>query len=190
MDYFMNRENVDKYKEMLSGYDGTWVINKLAEYIPNGAKILELGMGAGLDLDLLSPKYNVLGSDNSPIFVEDYNAKETGTKAIVLDAINVNINESFDCIFSNKVLQHLTKQQFIQSLNSQKSHLTSNGIIFLTLWHGEHQEELMFNGQLRFTYYTEKDIKDIVKAGFEILTLERYTESDDMDSLLVVLKAK
>ena len=190
MDYFMNRENVNQYKKMLVDYDGVWLINKLSEYVSDGVTILELGMGAGLDLELLAKKYNVLGSDNSPIFIDDYKAKDTGINVILLDAISIDINDKFDCIFSNKVLQHLTKQQFIQSLDNQKSHLNAQGIIFFSLWYGEHIEELMFDGQLRFTYYTEKDIEDIVKDDFNILNLERYTESDDMDSLLVVLTTR
>ena len=190
MSYFMNRVNVDTYKEMLGDYDNSWVVNKLSEFISDGAKVLELGMGTGLDLDLLSKKYEVIGSDNSPIFINDYNIKNKGGKAILLDAINVDINDSFDCIYSNKVLQHLTKDQFLKSLINQAKCLNVNGIIYLTLWNGEYREELYFDDSLRFTYYTENDIKDMVVDNFDIIHINRYTESDAMDSLLVVLKIK
>ena len=190
MSYFMNRVNVDTYKEMLGDYDNSWVVNKLSEFISAGAKVLEIGMGTGLDLNLLSKKYEVIGSDNSPIFINDYNIKNKGGKAILLDAISVDINDSFDCIYSNKVLQHLTKDQFLKSLSNQGKCLNANGIIYFTLWYGEYREELYFDDSLRFTYYTENDIKDMVADNFDIIHINRFTESDDMDSLLVVLKIK
>ena len=190
MNYFMNRENVNEYIEMLKDYDGTEIISKLKKYSNKGSRVLELGMGAGLDLELIAKEYDVLGSDNSPVFIDDFKDKRTDIKVVLLDAVNLDIDKKFDCMFSNKVLQHLTREDFIKSLKNQKSHLEKDGIIFMTLWHGEHQEELMLDGQLRFTYYEEKDIKEIAGDDFEVLTLERYTESEDMDSILVVLKAK
>ena len=190
MNYFMDRENVNKYKEMLSDYDGRLLFDKLAEFVHDGDKVLELGMGAGLDLEKLNEKYDVIGSDNSPVFIQDFNAKNTGIKIIEIDAISIDIDQTFDCIFSNKVLQHLTREQFEQSLISQKKHLNEQGIIFTTLWYGKHEEELMFDGQLRFTYYTENDIIEIIGDDFEILTIERYCESEEFDSILAVLKNK
>lgn len=190
MDYFKKQENVNKYKEMVKGYDGSWLIDKLSAYLPENASILELGMGTGLDLDLLSKKYNVIGTDNSPIFIEDYKAKNNGANVMLLDAIDVKIDQTFDCIFSNKVLQHLTKQQFIESIKNQKRRLNKNGIIFMTLWEGEHREEFMCDNQLRFTYYTQNDIRKIVQHDFTILNIEHYKECDTNDSILVVLQNK
>ena len=188
MNYFMNRENVDQYKEMLKEYDASITVNKLEKYLKNGSSLLELGMGAGLDLDLLAKNYKVIGTDNSDVFVQDYKLQKTGIPVQELDAINVDIDKKFDCIYSNKVLQHLTKENFITSLKNQKLHLNDNGIIFMTLWKGEYQEELMFDGQLRFTYYLEDDIKNIVGNDFKILNLSSYAESDEEDSILVVLQ--
>ena len=189
MNYFMKQENVDTYKQMLVDYDSSWLTSILEDYLKPGSTLLEIGMGTGLDLDILSKKYKVTGSDNSPIFVDEYNFNHTH-KALLIDATNIKIESKFDCIYSNKVLQHLTKEQFISSLHSQKSHLNHEGIIFLTLWYGVYEEQIMFDGQLRFIYYTEIDIIDIVKDHFNVVDIRKYTESDPMDSLLVVLKAK
>lgn len=175
---------------MLKGYDGSWIMDKLNKYLTDGASVLELGMGAGLDLDLLSRKYTVLGTDNSPLFIEDYKVKNTGTEVRLLDAIVMDIDEKFDCIFSNKVLQHFTREDFITSLKNQNHHLNPNGILFMTLWEGEHREELMFDNQLRFTYYTKNDIKEISNNNFKVINIEHYTELENNDSLLVVLQTK
>ncbi|MEN2258794.1 hypothetical protein AAIB48_14300 [Paraclostridium benzoelyticum] len=54
MDFFKNKENVDKYIEMVKDYDGTWLINKIDDYLEKECSLLELGMGPGTDLQILS----------------------------------------------------------------------------------------------------------------------------------------
>lgn len=190
MKFFMKKENVDKYIEMIEDYDGTWLLNKLGEFLKLGASLLELGMGAGKDLDILSRNYNVIGSDNSEIFLDRYRKLNTGIKVINLDAIEMNIYEKFDCIYSNKVLHHLTREDFIKSIKNQKKNLNEDGIIFMTLWRGKYKEEMMFNDEVRFTYYLESDIEEIVKDDYEVVHMEAYKEfeEEENDSLLVVLK--
>ncbi len=46
---------------MAAGYDGRELIAALTNYLPAGAEVLELGMGPGVDLDLLSQTYQVTG---------------------------------------------------------------------------------------------------------------------------------
>ncbi len=188
MKYFMKRENVEQYKSMIADYDPMPTINKLEKYLNEGDSILELGMGAGLDYFILSKKYQVLGTDSSPLFIEDYKREHPDANVMILDATDITIQKKFDCIFSNKVLQHLTKDNFVKSLSQQKNILHKNGVIFMTLWYGDYREELMFEGEIRFTYYTENDIKEIVKDTFEIVTIERYSEMEERDSMIIVLK--
>lgn len=188
MNFFMNKKNVEQYIQMLEGYESTFIINKLKQYLAKGSSLLELGMGPGHDLLILAKDYSVVGSDNSDIFIEIFKSKNTGLEVISLDAVEMNVDRSFDCIYSNKVLQHLNKNELIRSLANQKKHLNEGGILFMTLWKGTYKEELMFEGELRFTYYLEKDIKEIVEKNYNILALETYTESDEGDSLLVVLQ--
>lgn len=188
MDYFKKKENVEKYKEMLVGYEGNRLISKLETYLEAGSTVLELGMGIGLDLDLLSKRYKVVGSDNSKVFIDEYKKKNKPFPVMLLDAENITCNQTFDCIYSNKVLQHLTLEGFKKSLKSQKEHLKDGGILFATLWYGEYREEVFFEGELRFTYYTEKDIREIVGEEFLIEKLERYEELEAGDSLLMVLR--
>lgn len=190
MKFFMNEQNVDKYIDMVKEYDASWIVNKLKDYLPKGSSLLELGMGPGKDLELIAKDYKVVGSDNSQVFIDKFNEKNNGIEAIYVDAIEMNIDRKFDCIYSNKVLHHLTKKDFIKSIENQKKNLNPEGIIFMTLWKGEHKEEMMFNDEVRFTYYLEDDIKEIAKNKFDIVVMETYTECETDDSLLVVLKRK
>ena len=190
MKFFMKEENVDKYIKMVKDYDSSNIINKLRMYLEDGASLLELGMGPGKDLEMLSKYYKVVGSDNSPVFIDKFNSKGNNIEAILLDAIEMNTTRKFDCIYSNKVLQHLTKKEFIESLKNQIKNLNDEGIIFMTLWKGTHREEIEFNGEIRFTYYLEEDIRELVSEDYEIIVLQSYAEETDDDSLLVVLKKK
>ncbi len=147
-------------------------------------------MGTGFEFTILSKKYEALGTDNSPLFVDNYLSKYPNTNVKVLDAVDINLANKFDCIYSNKVLQNLTKDDFIKSLSKQHEHLNTNGIIFMTLWHGRHDEMLLMDDTLRITYYEENDIKELTNDLFEITKLERYTELEENDSILIVLKMK
>ena len=187
MTYFKKRENVNLYKKMMEGYDNSYVINQVRNYLSANSTILELGMGTGIDLISLSKNYRVLGSDYSKNFVDDF--KEiSNLNVCVLDAINIDINSKFDCIYSNKVLQHLSKEDFIYSLNSQYKHLNENGIIFMTLWHGPYNEEFEFDNELRFVYYDKQNLEKIVPNNYKFIDISYYTEFEDNDSIIVVLK--
>ena len=53
MDYFDDEQNVRDYIRMAEGYDGRALVDKLGAYLGEGATVLELGMGPGIDLDML-----------------------------------------------------------------------------------------------------------------------------------------
>ncbi len=189
MKYFMNRENVDLYTEMMGEYDNTFIINEVNKILPKGSSILELGMGTGVDLIALSETYNVVGSDNSQFFVDDFKNK-SDIEVMLLDAVDINISDSFDCIFSNKVLQHLSKEDFVKSLKSQYEHLLANGMIFATLWAGEYREEFEFDGQLRFVYYDEKTLRKLIPEELKLEQVIYYSEFEGNDSFIVILRKK
>lgn len=192
MKFFMKEENVNQYIEMTKEYDPTSIVNKVKKYLPKGSTLLELGMGEGRDLELLSKEYKVVGSDNSEVFINKYKEKNKGIEVLPIDATMMNTERIFDCIYSNKVLHHLTKKDFIKSLNLQKNNLNNKGILFMTLWNGEYREEIMFDGEIRFTYYLENDIREIVKNDYDIVTIETYNEFEEHenDSLLVILRKR
>ncbi len=189
MDYFSNRKNVDLYSSMMEGYDNRFIIEEIQKKLPIGSTLLELGMGTGADLISLSEIYKVMGSDNSPLFVSDFK-KKSKLNVCVLDAVTVDIDQKFDCIFSNKVLQHLSKDDFSLSLKQQSKHLNENGILFFTLWHGKPREEFEFNGELRFVYYDEPSLQSLIPNELTIENIVHYAEFENNDSMLVVLRLR
>lgn len=90
MDFFLKQENIEQYKLMIKDYDPSFMMQKIDQYLQEGMSILELGMGTGLELKHLSVKYQVCGSDQSPLFVKEFISKNPSIKAIILDAVDFN----------------------------------------------------------------------------------------------------
>jgi trans-aconitate methyltransferase len=170
---------------MVDGYDGSELINELRHYLKDKSTVLELGMGPGLDLDILKKYFVTTGSDSSQVFIQRYKKMHPKSDVIQLDAKTLDIDRKFDCIYSNKVLIHLTEKECYESLKRQKMILNSNGILFHSFWHGDKLEE---HHGLLFTYYTEDKLKKMVEDDYNILKMKRYTEFKKNDSIYVILQ--
>ncbi len=181
-DFFDIEENVNEYIKMCQDYDHHFFVGELEKHVNPGDRLLELGSGPGNDLEPLLMKYDVTASDRSEIFVEGLKERFKELKVELLDAVTININQTYDCIFSNKVLQHLSGQDMVKSLQKQYDLLEEGGLIFHTLWYGAGEES--FNG-LHFTYYDEKALESICQGLFSC-TMLRYTEMDQDDSILLI----
>lgn len=187
MGYYDNPKNVDEYVDMAEGYDGQELVDVLRKHLPAGATVLELGMGPGKDLDLLGAHYRVTGSDSSQAFLDRYRALFPQADLLLLDAVSMDVDRTFDAIYSNKVLQHLTKQECAESLHRQASVLNAGGLALHSLWYGDKDEE--FSG-LRFVYYTEETFAQLIGDAYEIVEAARYAEMEPDDSIYFVLKKR
>ncbi|WP_461206207.1 class I SAM-dependent methyltransferase [Clostridium sp. DL1XJH146] len=170
---------------MCENTDGKAVIDILKEHLKEGSTLLELGMGPGKDLDLLKNYYIVTGSDNSQVFLDLYEEKNKGIELLFLDAVTINTEERFDCIYSNKVLQHLSKDELKQSIVRQKEVLNDEGILFHTFWRGNSEE--MYDG-LRFVYYEKEELIKLFGDSFRIIDIGYYMEEEEGDSIYLVLQ--
>ncbi len=187
MGYFHTQRGVEEYVEMAKGFDGAQLIDMLRSYLPAGSSVLELGMGPGVDLDILARTYEVVGSDYSQLFLDRYRKSHPGADLLLLDATAPETDRRFDCIFSNKVLHHLTREELRVSLEAQADLLNAAGLAIHSFWHGDKEDELMQG--LRFVYYTEQALIDLVSdAGFEIIELKKYAEMEPEDSIVVLLR--
>jgi hypothetical protein len=121
------------------------------------------------------------------VFVERYRIAHPDADVLLLDAVTLDTDRRFDAIYSNKVLYHLTRDEMRQSLARQTVVVKDGGIAFHTLWIGEGDDEM---DGLRFVYYTEETVADLVGPAWEILLTQRYAEMDPDDSLIVVLRKR
>ena len=182
-EYYKTKASVEEYIKAAEGFDGKPLIEKLKEYLPSGSSVLEIGSGPGTDWNILKNDYEVTGSDNSTEFINHLIFKNPKGKFLELDAVSLATKESFDGIYSNKVLHHLKDEELITSIKRQYEILNSGGIICHSFWKGEGSE--IFKG-LFVNYHSEQVLRDMISEKFEIMLLEKYAEFEDDDSILLL----
>ena len=187
MSFFDTEDGVNEYIKIAEGYDGSDLIHELRKFLKDGSTVLEIGMGPGKDLDILKKFYKVTGTDTSRIFINRYKKKNPGIDVFLLDVKKMDINRKFDCIYSNKVLQHLTKKECFKLLKIQKNLLNPGGLLFHSFWYGDKTEE--YDGLL-FISYKINEIKNNVKDEYKILKTQRYKEFKKNDSFYMILQRK
>ena len=169
MDYYDHEDNVREYAKMAEGYDGVLLIEVLRKHLPAGSTVLELGMGPGKDLDMLSPDYKVTGSDTSRVFLDIYKRTHPSADLLLLDATSIDVDRTFDCIYSNKVLIHLAKAELRASFRRQAAALNRRGLAMHSFWYGDREDEEHYG--LRFRYYTEVDLLGLASDAFEVVEM-------------------
>lgn len=185
MTFYDEPKNVQQYIDMAEGYDGRELVATLTEYLLAGAVVLELGMGPGVDLDLLNQHYQVTGSDTSRVFLDRHRENHQDADLLLLDAETIQTSRRFAGIYSNKVLHHLSSEQLQASFLRQQAVLLQEGIALHSFWLGDGEE---FTDGLRFHYYTEDYLHALVEPNFTILESTRYKEFEADDSLYLILK--
>jgi cyclopropane fatty-acyl-phospholipid synthase-like methyltransferase len=186
-EYYKTKESVEEYIELAKGSNGAELIEKLMQVLPAHSSLLEIGSGPGSDWEILSQTYHVVGSDNSKVFLGHLNTKFPKGEFICLDAVTLNTNKTFDGIYSNKVLHHLTDNELLGSFKRQCEILNTNGVVCHSFWKGDGSE--VFNG-LYVNYHNEKGLEGFFANYFDILSMTVYKEFEDGDSILVLGRKK
>ncbi|MDA0992179.1 MAG: class I SAM-dependent methyltransferase [Proteobacteria bacterium] len=185
MGFYDNPDSVDKYEKMCEGYDGTQIFDVLARHLGPGQSLLEIGCGPGNDIASLKGPYDVVGSDNSEEFLKRCREKHPDVEFVHLDAISLDIQRRFDCVYSNKVLHHLSIEDLILSFKRQSVVIAEDGLFAHTFWIGDQEFE---ESGLYFKFHNRDELLALIGEYFEIVHVLDYKEFDDDDSLFVVAK--
>jgi trans-aconitate methyltransferase len=186
-EYYKTKESVDEYIEMAKDVNGSQLIAQLKQVLPLNSKLLEIGSGPGSDWEILNEFYSVSGSDNSPEFLNHLKANYPKGEFYNLDAVSINTSQTFDGIYSNKVLHHLNDVELKESIERQSEILNTYGIICHSFWKGTGSE--VFKG-LYVNYHDEEKLDDFFKGYFEILSITSYAEFEEGDSILLIGRKK
>lgn len=178
-------DGVEAYATMAEGYDGRTHIEQLHRLLARGSEVLELGIGPGVDLDMLAERFAVVGSDLSQAFLDRYARRRPDVVLMQLDAITIDTDRRFDCIYSNKVLQHLNSEQLTRSLRRQCEVVRPGGLLLHGLWAGTTAEH---HGGLHGTRYLPESFDAVVPDTLEVVECTFYAEMCADDSLRVVLR--
>lgn len=185
MGYYDTKKGIIEYSKRSQKWGGPKLFKVLKKYLPKNSTLLEIGMGPGRDFDSLKKIYDATGSDKSLVFLNRYKRKHKKADLLKLDAVTLKTKRKFDGIYSNKVLQHLTKRDLGRSIKKQKETLHPGGIAFHTLWRGNKTE---YKRGLRFVYYQKEQLKKIIGNNFKILEMRVFTEIEKNDSIYFVLE--
>jgi len=185
MEFYDDPVKVDEYESMCEEYDGSKLYNVLARHLVDGLTLLELGCGPGNDINFFHKKYTVTGSDLSDEFILRSKKKYADVPFIKLDAVTIKIDSVFDCIFSNKVLHHLTEDNLRKSLKRQQKVIVRNGLFAHTFWLGD--KEFTMEGML-FVFHNRENLINLVSDYFTILETYDYKEFEEGDSIFIVAK--
>lgn len=177
-------EGVEAYAAMAEGFDGRTHIDRLNELLAPGSAVLELGMGPGVDLDMLAKTFSVVGSDLSRAFLDRYASRRPKAELLLLDAVTIDTTRRFDGIYSNKALHHLTAGELTRSLERQAQMLRPEGVLLHGLWAGNETET---HDGLLSQQYTEETLAAAVPPSLSILECTPYQEMSVDDSIRVVL---
>ena len=183
VEFYNNPLKMDEYEKICNDYDGTELYKILSKHLKENSTLLELGCGPGNDITYLTNQYAITGSDLSDEFLKRGKKKFKDLSFIKLDAISINTNKTYDCIFSNKVLHHLTLEDLENSLKRQQKVIKSNGIFAHTFWIGD--KEFTMEGML-FVYHNRTKVINLISQYFTILESYDYKEFEDGDSIFIV----
>jgi len=187
MGFYDDPKNVDSYIKMCEEYDGSNLYEILKKNLDVGKSVLELGSGPGFDLPFLMKHFQVTGSDLSNEFISRCKKQFPEIEFLKLDVKDIAVEKKYNCIYSNKVLHHLTEDELSLSLAQQVKVLTKDGIIAHSFWLGEESQQM--HGLL-FTYYREKRLLNIISEYYSIISTMRYQEIEKGDSLFIVAQKK
>jgi SAM-dependent methyltransferase len=186
MSLYDTPEGVDRYLERTEGHDGSEHVERLFALLPEGAQVLELGTGPGKDFELMRHRFSVLATDTSFEFLERLQDRRPGADLLEMDARTLKTERTFDGIYSNKVLHHLTPDELAESFRRQADRLLPGGVALHTVWHGEGPAEQ--RDGLLVCYHTEDTLTSLLPEGLSIETVRRYSAQAEGDSLEVVLR--
>ncbi len=185
--YYHTQESVQEYIHLAEDVNGAELIEELKKHLPSSSKVLEIGTGPGSDWEILSKDYEVTGSDYSQEFLKYLKLTFLEGKFILLNAVTLDVEETFNGIYSNKVLQHLNDEELKSSIIRQATILEPGGIICHSFWKGKGDE--IFKGML-VNYQDEATLSNLFSEHFEMLLIQTYKEFEDGDSILLIAKKK
>ena len=142
--------------------------NKIQKYLPDNAKILDIGFGSGRDMLYFQDLgYEVEGIDTSIKFVEM--ALNKGLNVKLEDVLDINYVDVYDAIWASASLIHVKREQLEVVLKKCVKALKVGGIMYCSFKYGD--KEIEKDGRY-FNYINESIIKEIAKNNnFNIIAL-------------------
>lgn len=162
------------YLDERDPYKSQKYLTDLANKLNPGAKILDIGCGAGVPVDkfLIEQGFNVTGIDLSPEQIKLARKNNPDGKFIVKDMSEIDFPKNFfDAVVSFYAVIHLKREEHPALFSQIFSLLKTPGYLLVTMGSSKWQGTEAFHGVNMFWshYGSRKSIAIIKKAGFKII---------------------
>ncbi|MEZ0537674.1 class I SAM-dependent methyltransferase [Caldicellulosiruptoraceae bacterium PP1] len=137
-------------------------------YLPEKAKILDLGCGSGRDTKYFLDKgYDVVALDGSIEMVK-LSSEYTGRKTLYMKFEDIDFHEEFDGIWACASLLHVSRSNIDNIFKKIYNALKKDGILFASFKYGNKEEYR--NGRF-FNYYDQESFTLLINNHpyFEIV---------------------
>ncbi|WP_187265474.1 class I SAM-dependent methyltransferase [Reinekea thalattae] len=147
----------------------------LAEQLPKGAKVLDVGCGSGVPTAklLADQEMDVLGIDFSSKMIELAQQQVANAKFQIMDISNIDFEaESFDAIACFFSLLMLKKEDIVSSLKQLYQTLKPGGYFLISMVEGDFDyiEIPFFDTKVNVSAYTKSALEsELTAAGFSII---------------------
>lgn len=171
--HYYDRNAEDFFRNTID-VDMTEIYNEFTSLLPEKAKIIDIGCGAGRDILYFKKLgYNIIGVDNSPEIVR-LASKYTKENIILQDFTKLDYREEFDGIWACASLLHFNKTKLISVIEKIIEYIRKSGIIYTSFKYGDF--EGVRNGRY-FSDFTEKSFSTLVLKS-KIQIIKMWTTND------------
>ena len=151
------------------------LIDLATAHAPEGAHVLEIGSGPGVDAAVLEERgFQVRRTDATAAFVEMLRAQ--GHVADLLDVRSDDIGGPYDAVFAQAVLLHIDRGELPRVLTRLAAAVRPGGLLAISLKEGDGEEWSSHKVELprHFTYWRLEPLREaLVSTGWEPVVLER-----------------
>lgn len=160
--------NAKEYIESTINCDMSIHYEKYLKYLPNKAKILDVGFGSGRDMIYFkSLGYDVYGIDTSISFVN--NMLKQGFNVECISICDLNIKDEYDGIWACASLLHINRKKLETAIIKCINSLKENGVLYCSFKYGDKE---IIKDDRYFNYINEDIINNIVyKNNYKILEI-------------------
>jgi SAM-dependent methyltransferase len=156
-------------------------LDAIAELLPNGGRVLEIGSATGQDAALLEARgLRVRRTDATVAFVK--RLRSQGVEAEILNVVTDELGGPWDGIFANAVFLHLNVGELAGVLAKTARSVTAEGILGFTVKEGDGAgwSTAKLNLPRHFIYWRPASLRAMVDSSpWDLIALDRVAGAKD-----------
>ncbi len=161
------------------------LMSYFSSYVKPGGKVLDIGCGIGLVIDVLNRKgFKASGIEISSRMANYARERNPDTDILVGDFISTRFNKKFDGVVAFAFIHLFPKEQILKILHKISLVLSPGGVALISSTESPESKEGWYakedfnKKEKRFRkFWTETELrKSIQKAGFKVLDLKKFND--------------